>query len=179
MLDFGCGPATGAPKPLHRAVPCALRKGGKLLSGLLRALTRGGRHRLGLLLPRCQGHVNLPDVSVCQASRCAHAQSCPCAGAVELQHACTTVRTHRAAANACDGQALGAGGPAGAGGTQGWRAHGRMRGMTETLTARLQTNLGTIVVRLFPYHAPKPVRNFTELADGPLDVSHPPTVQKT
>ncbi|HKB31699.1 MAG TPA: peptidylprolyl isomerase [Streptosporangiaceae bacterium] len=51
--------------------------------------------------------------------------------------------------------------------------------MTETLTARLQTNLGTIVVRLFPDHAPKTVRNFTELADGAREWKDPRTGQKS
>ncbi|HEU5389783.1 MAG TPA: peptidylprolyl isomerase, partial [Streptosporangiaceae bacterium] len=38
--------------------------------------------------------------------------------------------------------------------------------MTDTLTATLRTNQGTIVIRLFPDHAPKTVRNFVELAEG-------------
>jgi peptidyl-prolyl cis-trans isomerase A (cyclophilin A) len=36
--------------------------------------------------------------------------------------------------------------------------------MTDTLTATLRTNQGTVVVQLFPDHAPKTVRNFVELA---------------
>src|SRR5258707_2361141 len=38
--------------------------------------------------------------------------------------------------------------------------------MTNVLTATLRTNRGTVVVRLFPDHAPKTVRNFVELAEG-------------
>jgi len=38
--------------------------------------------------------------------------------------------------------------------------------MTDTLTATLRTSQGTVVVRLFPDHAPKTVRNFVELAEG-------------
>ena len=45
--------------------------------------------------------------------------------------------------------------------------------MTETLTATLQTSQGTIVVRLFPDHAPKTVRNFTELAQGTREWTDP------
>jgi peptidyl-prolyl cis-trans isomerase A (cyclophilin A) len=51
--------------------------------------------------------------------------------------------------------------------------------MTETLTARLQTNHGAIVVRLFPDHAPKTVRNFTELAEGAREWKDPRTGQKS
>ena len=38
--------------------------------------------------------------------------------------------------------------------------------MAQTLTATLQTNMGPVVVRLLPDHAPKTVRNFTDLAEG-------------
>jgi len=38
--------------------------------------------------------------------------------------------------------------------------------MTDTLTATLNTNQGPVVIRLFPDHAPKTVRNFVELAEG-------------
>ena len=38
--------------------------------------------------------------------------------------------------------------------------------MTDTLTATLRTNQGQVVIRLFPDHAPKTVRNFVELAEG-------------
>jgi peptidyl-prolyl cis-trans isomerase A (cyclophilin A) len=51
--------------------------------------------------------------------------------------------------------------------------------MTETLTATLRTNQGTIVVRLFPDHAPKTVRNFTELAEGAREWKNPRTGQRT
>ena len=47
--------------------------------------------------------------------------------------------------------------------------------MTNTLTATLRTNQGTIVVRLFPDHAPKTVRNFVELAEGTRDWTDPRT----
>jgi peptidyl-prolyl cis-trans isomerase A (cyclophilin A) len=47
--------------------------------------------------------------------------------------------------------------------------------MTETLTATLATSRGTIKVRLFPDHAPKTVRNFTELAEGKREWTHPRT----
>ena len=36
--------------------------------------------------------------------------------------------------------------------------------MTDTLTATLRTNQGPVVIRLFPDHAPKTVRNFVGLA---------------
>lgn len=49
--------------------------------------------------------------------------------------------------------------------------------MTNTLTATLRTNQGTIVVRLFPDHAPKTVRNFVELAEGTRDWTDPRTGQ--
>ena len=51
--------------------------------------------------------------------------------------------------------------------------------MTETLTATLQTTLGRIVVRLFPDHAPKTVRNFTELAGGEREWTDPRSGRKT
>jgi peptidyl-prolyl cis-trans isomerase A (cyclophilin A) len=51
--------------------------------------------------------------------------------------------------------------------------------MTETLTATLRTNQGTVVVRLFPDHAPKTVRNFTELAEGAREWKDPRTGQRT
>jgi peptidyl-prolyl cis-trans isomerase A (cyclophilin A) len=47
--------------------------------------------------------------------------------------------------------------------------------MTNTLTATLRTNQGTIVVRLFPDHAPKTVRNFVELAEGTREWTDPRT----
>jgi peptidyl-prolyl cis-trans isomerase A (cyclophilin A) len=47
--------------------------------------------------------------------------------------------------------------------------------MTNTLTATLRTNQGDIVLRLFPDHAPKTVRNFVELAEGSRDWTDPRT----
>ena len=47
--------------------------------------------------------------------------------------------------------------------------------MTNTLTATLRTNRGTIVVRLFPDHAPKTVRNFVDLAQGNREWTDPKT----
>ena len=47
------------------------------------------------------------------------------------------------------------------------------------LTATLQTSLGRIVVRLFPDHAPKTVRNFVELAEGGRQWTDPGTGQAT
>jgi peptidyl-prolyl cis-trans isomerase A (cyclophilin A) len=49
--------------------------------------------------------------------------------------------------------------------------------MTNTLTAKLRTNRGTVVVRLFPDHAPKTVRNFVELAEGSREWTDPRTRQ--
>ena len=49
--------------------------------------------------------------------------------------------------------------------------------MTNTLTATLRTNQGDIVVRLFPDHAPKTVRNFVELAQGKKEWTNPTTRQ--
>jgi peptidyl-prolyl cis-trans isomerase A (cyclophilin A) len=51
--------------------------------------------------------------------------------------------------------------------------------MTNTLTATLRTNHGTIVIRLFPDHAPKTVRNFAELAQGARDWTDPRTRRPT
>ncbi len=49
--------------------------------------------------------------------------------------------------------------------------------MTNTLTATLRTNHGDVVVRLFPDHAPKTVRNFVELAGGTREWTNPRTRQ--
>jgi peptidyl-prolyl cis-trans isomerase A (cyclophilin A) len=46
------------------------------------------------------------------------------------------------------------------------------------VTATLRTNHGTVVVRLFPDHAPKTVRNFVELAEGGREWTDP-TTRKT
>src|ERR1700757_1818776 len=51
--------------------------------------------------------------------------------------------------------------------------------MTDTLTATLRTSQGTVVVRLFPDHAPKTVRNFVELAEGGRQWTDPGTGQAT
>src|SRR3954469_19805580 len=51
--------------------------------------------------------------------------------------------------------------------------------MTDTLTATLRTNQGTIVIRLFPDHAPKTVRNFVELAEGGREWTDPRSGQQT
>jgi peptidyl-prolyl cis-trans isomerase A (cyclophilin A) len=47
--------------------------------------------------------------------------------------------------------------------------------MTNTLTATLRTNQGDIVLRLYPDHAPKTVRNFVELAQGSREWTDPRT----
>src|SRR5712692_3435025 len=49
--------------------------------------------------------------------------------------------------------------------------------MTNMLTATLRTNQGTVVVRLFPDHAPKTVRNFVDLAEGSREWTDPRTRQ--
>jgi peptidyl-prolyl cis-trans isomerase A (cyclophilin A) len=51
--------------------------------------------------------------------------------------------------------------------------------MTDTLTATLQTSQGRVVVRLFPDHAPKTVRNFVELAEGARQWTDPRTGRST
>jgi peptidyl-prolyl cis-trans isomerase A (cyclophilin A) len=51
--------------------------------------------------------------------------------------------------------------------------------VAEQLYATLKTNQGDIVVRLFPDHAPKTVKNFVELAEGTREWTHPETGQKT
>ena len=51
--------------------------------------------------------------------------------------------------------------------------------MTDTLTATLRTSQGTVIVRLFPDHAPKTVRNFVELAEGGRQWTDPGTGQAT
>jgi peptidyl-prolyl cis-trans isomerase A (cyclophilin A) len=51
--------------------------------------------------------------------------------------------------------------------------------MTETLTATLRTNQGQVVIRLFPDHAPKTVRNFVELAEGGRQWTDPRTGRPT
>jgi len=51
--------------------------------------------------------------------------------------------------------------------------------MTDTLTATLRTNQGPVVIRLFPDHAPKTVRNFVELAEGSRQWTDPRTGRAT
>ena len=51
--------------------------------------------------------------------------------------------------------------------------------MTTTLTATLRTSQGTIVLRLFPDHAPKTVQNFVELAEGSREWMNPADGKKT
>ncbi len=51
--------------------------------------------------------------------------------------------------------------------------------MTDTLTATLHTNQGPVVIRLFPDHAPKTVRNFVELAEGGRQWTDPRTGRTT
>jgi len=51
--------------------------------------------------------------------------------------------------------------------------------MTNTLTATLRTSQGTIVLRLFPDHAPKTVQNFVELAEGSRQWTDPASRKKT
>jgi len=51
--------------------------------------------------------------------------------------------------------------------------------MTNTLTATLRTNQGTVQVRLFPDQAPKTVQNFVELAEGSREWTDPQTRQPT
>jgi len=47
--------------------------------------------------------------------------------------------------------------------------------MAGNLTATLRTNMGSVVVRLLPDHAPKTVRNFTDLAEGRREWTSPAT----
>ena len=51
--------------------------------------------------------------------------------------------------------------------------------MTQTLTATLRDEPGPVVIRLFPDHAPKTVRNFVELAEGGREWTDPRTGQTT
>ena len=44
--------------------------------------------------------------------------------------------------------------------------------------AKLNTNMGTIEVKLFPNHAPKTVENFVGLAEGTKEWKHPQTGEK-
>jgi peptidyl-prolyl cis-trans isomerase A (cyclophilin A) len=49
--------------------------------------------------------------------------------------------------------------------------------VAEAIYATLHTNTGPIRLELFPYHAPKTVRNFVELAEGTKDYTDPRTGQ--
>jgi peptidyl-prolyl cis-trans isomerase A (cyclophilin A) len=51
--------------------------------------------------------------------------------------------------------------------------------MANTMTATLRTSLGPVVVQLLPDHAPKTVRNFTELAVGRRKWTNPQTGRTT
>jgi peptidyl-prolyl cis-trans isomerase A (cyclophilin A) len=51
--------------------------------------------------------------------------------------------------------------------------------LAEDLYATLKTNRGDIRLQLFPNHAPKTVRNFTELAEGAREWVDPGTGEKT
>jgi peptidyl-prolyl cis-trans isomerase A (cyclophilin A) len=56
---------------------------------------------------------------------------------------------------------------------------GKMPDMANNTTATLRTSLGPIVIRLLPDHAPKTVRNFTELAEGRREWKDPRTGAKS
>ncbi|MEV7090182.1 peptidylprolyl isomerase [Streptomyces sp. NPDC093085] len=51
--------------------------------------------------------------------------------------------------------------------------------MAEQLYATLKTSQGDIELRLLPYHAPRTVRNFVELAQGGREWTDPATGEKT
>ena len=51
--------------------------------------------------------------------------------------------------------------------------------MTTTQTATLHTSQGTIVIRLFPDHAPETVRNFVDLVQGAREWTDPRTGSTT
>jgi peptidyl-prolyl cis-trans isomerase A (cyclophilin A) len=51
--------------------------------------------------------------------------------------------------------------------------------VADELYATLKTNQGDIELKLFPNHAPKTVTNFTELAEGKREWTHPGTREKT
>ena len=51
--------------------------------------------------------------------------------------------------------------------------------MTTTQTATLHTSQGTIVIRLFPDHAPETVRNCVDLAQGAREWTDPRTGSTT
>ncbi|WP_037601471.1 peptidylprolyl isomerase [Streptacidiphilus rugosus] len=51
--------------------------------------------------------------------------------------------------------------------------------MAQELLATLHTNHGDIELKLLPFHAPKTVANFVELAEGTREWTHPGTGAKT
>jgi len=51
--------------------------------------------------------------------------------------------------------------------------------VAEDLTATIRTTMGTIVLRLFPDHAPKTVQSFTGLAEGTIEWLDPRTGNRT
>ncbi|MFJ3905213.1 peptidylprolyl isomerase [Streptomyces sp. NPDC090025] len=51
--------------------------------------------------------------------------------------------------------------------------------MAEQLYATLKTSLGDIEIRLLPFHAPKTVRNFVELAKGEREWTDPTTGERS
>jgi peptidyl-prolyl cis-trans isomerase A (cyclophilin A) len=51
--------------------------------------------------------------------------------------------------------------------------------VAEQLYATLRTSQGDIEIRLLPFHAPKTVRNFVELARGEREWTHPDTGERT
>ena len=54
-----------------------------------------------------------------------------------------------------------------------------MASLTPGTYARFETSEGTILCRLFPEQAPKTVQNFTDLAEGKREWTHPVTRQKS
>ena len=58
------------------------------------------------------------------------------------------------------------------------QGYGRTGG-SEVLVATLRTTLGSVVVRLFPEHAPQTVENFVSLAEGTREWIDPSTGQRT
>ena len=50
--------------------------------------------------------------------------------------------------------------------------------MADDLYATMSTSMGPIRIKLFPNHAPKTVRNFTELAEGEREWTDPTTDEK-
>src|SRR4026207_2206530 len=81
---------------------------------------------------------------------------------------------------ACEDESHRSGGPsAGAPAQPPPHVHTRRAFVADALYATLKTNQGDIVVKLFPDHAPKPVKNFTDLAPGARACTDPKTGQKS